>query len=473
MPLAVRVRSQAKPHGASAARDLWPLAALTVVAVLLRFPTLGVQHFWIDESVTAGLLHLDFVQMLKTIPSTESTPPLYYVLAWGWSQLFGTSEFALRALSALVGTVAVPLLYVAAREFASRRAALLAAGLAAVSPVLVWYSQEARAYALLISLSVLSLLFFGRALRRADTRSLVLWAVASAAALATHYFAIFPILAEAAWLLWRSPTRRRIALACVPLVLVAAALAPLAEHQRGQGHLMFIAGRSVASRLLDAGDVFVTGQHVSPARFATAIGAALVCAGLALLAVRAPASERRAALPLAVVGASAVVVPLLLALIGYDYILGRNLLPAWAPIAILGCAGLATGAAGRIGMVAGASLCVLSAAWTVAVPASDSLRREAISARVLGLPEKKAVVDIAYVPVGAGERRSGSVACPSGWRPRLARAGWIDAPPGTGAVRVERHQPPSAAWDGVVTRPPAQPATYQLTIVCVQAAPAG
>jgi mannosyltransferase len=449
------------------------MAALTAAAALLRFPSLGVQHFWIDESVTAGLLQLDFVQMLKTIPFTESTPPLYYVLAWVWSQLFGTSEAAIRALSALFGVAAVPVLYAAAREFASRRAALLAAGLAAVSPALVWYSQEARAYALLILLSALSLLFFGRALRRADTRTLVLWALASAAALATHYFAVFPVTAEAAWLLFRGPSRQRVVRACVPIPLVAAAMAPLAEHQRGQGHLMFIGERSLVSRLLDVGDIFVTGQHASPMRLATGVGAALVCVGLVLFAVRATAGERRSALPLAVVAATAVVVPVVLALLGYDYILARNLLPAWLPIAILACSGLATAAAGRIGVVAAASLCVLSAAWTLAVPVSDSLRREAISARVLGLPGADAVVDIVFVPVRQGERRSGSVACPSGYRPRFARAGWIDAPSGTPRVLAERHQPPSAAWDAVVTMPPAQPATYQLTVVCVPPARTG
>lgn len=467
------MRSRAGPHGASAARGLWPLMALTVVAALLRFPTLGIQHFWIDESVTAGLMRLDFVQMLKTIPSTESTPPLYYVLAWVWSQLSGTGEFGLRALSAIFGTAAVPVLYAAAREFVSRRAALLAAGLAAMSPALVWYSQEARAYGLLILLSALSLLFFGRALRRSDTRSLALWALASAAALVTHYFAIFPILAEAVWLLLRSSTRRPVVLACVPIIAVGAALAPLAEHQRNQGHLTFLADRSIGSRLLESADVFVTGQQASPVRFLTAIGAALILLGLILLAVRSSAKERRAALPVAVVAATAVAVPLLLALLGYDYILGRNLLPAWPPIAIVACGGFATRTVGKLGLAAAASLCILSAAWTLAVPATDSLQREAISAQVLGLPEGNAVVDIAYVPVARGGRDSGSVACPSGYRPKFARAGWIDAASGTAAVRARRRQPKSAVWSGVITVPPAQPATYQLTIVCVRAQATG
>ena len=68
--------------------------------------------------------------------------------------------------------------------------------------MLLWYSQEARAYALLALLCALSLLYFVRALRRGEPRATSsLWGVASALALATHYFAVFPIVAEAVWLL--------------------------------------------------------------------------------------------------------------------------------------------------------------------------------------------------------------------------------------------------------------------------------
>src|SRR5438876_576650 len=77
------------------------------------------------------------------------TPPFYYMLAWGWAKLFGTGEVGLRSLSALAGTLTIPAAYAAGRALSSRRAGLIAAALFAVNPLLVWYSQEARAYALL------------------------------------------------------------------------------------------------------------------------------------------------------------------------------------------------------------------------------------------------------------------------------------------------------------------------------------
>src|SRR5215211_79257 len=176
------------------------LAALTGLAALLRFSTLDLQSYWFDESVTVSLVRLDLGGMLARIPDSESTPPLYYLLAWPWSKAFGSGEVGLRSLSALLGTATVPLAYAAARELCSRRVGLALAALAAVNPVLVWYSQEARAYALLVLLTTLSLWSFARLLRRPSAAVAAAWAAASGLALLTHYFAAFAVLPEAVWL---------------------------------------------------------------------------------------------------------------------------------------------------------------------------------------------------------------------------------------------------------------------------------
>src|SRR5207253_5308105 len=117
------------------------------------------------------------------------TPPLYFVSVWFWAHVFGTSALGLRSLSAVAGTAAVPVAYLAGREMGTKRIALLAAALVAFNPFLVWYSQEARAYALLATLCACGLLFFLRALQAQERRALLWWAVASALALATHSFA--------------------------------------------------------------------------------------------------------------------------------------------------------------------------------------------------------------------------------------------------------------------------------------------
>src|SRR5256885_14808670 len=98
-----------RPASGSLVRRLgpagWALLALTALAAALRFSTLGVQSFWHDEAVTVGrILHPSLFDTLSTIPNSEATPPLYYVLAWGWTKGFGTGEGGARSLAALLGT---------------------------------------------------------------------------------------------------------------------------------------------------------------------------------------------------------------------------------------------------------------------------------------------------------------------------------------------------------------------------------
>src|SRR6185436_15614334 len=66
------------------------------------------------------------------------------------ASLGGTSEWVLRLPSALAGIAMVPVMAWLAARFVGRDAAVPAAWLAAGSPFLVWYSQEARNYAFLI-----------------------------------------------------------------------------------------------------------------------------------------------------------------------------------------------------------------------------------------------------------------------------------------------------------------------------------
>ncbi len=180
-----------------------------VAGALLRFATLDARSLWLDEALTADMLDGDLGALLSglTERSRSSSAPLYYLLAWPWAKLFGTGEIGLRSLPALLGTATIPVAYAVGRELVSRRVGLIAAALATVSPLLVWQSQDARQYALLVLLGGLSFLFFVRSLRTGRGQVLAAWAAASALAVATHYLAIFLVAAEAAWLLWTRRTR--------------------------------------------------------------------------------------------------------------------------------------------------------------------------------------------------------------------------------------------------------------------------
>src|SRR5436305_1742472 len=114
---------------AMGSRAMLAVIALTVIAALLRFWRLGHQGFWFDEGNTALLVQFSPGKMLGLIPQSESTPPLYYCVAWVWSRVFGHTEVGLRSLSAILGVATVPLAYVAGVKLISRRAGVIACAL--------------------------------------------------------------------------------------------------------------------------------------------------------------------------------------------------------------------------------------------------------------------------------------------------------------------------------------------------------
>lgn len=168
-----------------------------MLAAALRFAGLDAKGFWEDEAGTALLVGMDFGEMVSRIPEEETTPPLYYLLVWAWAQVFGGGEVGLRSFSALLGGATVPIAYLAGRELVSPRAGVIAAALVAVNPLLIWYGQEARSYALMVLLSAVALLFFAHAFYDPRPKWLALWSLSSALAIATHYFAGFLFLPQA------------------------------------------------------------------------------------------------------------------------------------------------------------------------------------------------------------------------------------------------------------------------------------
>jgi mannosyltransferase len=358
------------------ARHLHAVAALTLLAGILRFATLDVQSFWLDETITVGLVRKGLGGMLSSIPNSESTPPLYYLLAWGWAKLFGTGEVGLRSLSALIGTATVPVAYAAGALLATRRVGLAAAALAAVNPLLFYYSQEARAYALLALLGAASLAFFARALREPRPRTLGWWAAASAAALATHYFAVFIVAFEAVWLFATTSARRRVLVAVGSVAAVGAALLPLALHQRSNNAASFIRETTLGSRVAQVPKQFVVGLD-APAELAGAFaGGLLVLGGLWLLATRADADERAGARVAAAAAAAGIGVPLVLAVVGVDYLNARNAIAAWLPAALVTSAGFGARSARTAGTVLLGALCALSLAVVIGVLVDPSYQRD-------------------------------------------------------------------------------------------------
>jgi 4-amino-4-deoxy-L-arabinose transferase-like glycosyltransferase len=366
------------------------LGAIVVVAAIARFANLDEQSFWYDEAVTVGLLEMDFGDMLDRIPESESTPPLYYAVAWLWAKVFGTGEADLRSLSALCGTAFVPVIYAIGARAASARVGLVAAALAALNPLLVWYSQEARAYSLLVLFAGLSFLFFIRLLTGDPRRrTLVLWAVVSALAMATHYFAAFLVAIEAAWLLTTAANRRPIAVAAATLALVELALLPLLLHQRSLNLADFIDDAPLGYRIARTPKQFLVGFDAPGEVIAAIVAAVLVALAFWLVWTRGDDRERRAALIGIVVGGSLLAATALLALIGVDYFDTRNLLVAWPPLALAVAAALGARRSGAVGLAGAAALVAIGAVTVTLVNTDAKLQRDDWRGATEGLGDRE------------------------------------------------------------------------------------
>jgi 4-amino-4-deoxy-L-arabinose transferase-like glycosyltransferase len=392
-------RMAASPH-------LVALAGVVLAGVILRFATIDLQSYRYDEAVTVGrVLQPSLSATLAIVPHSESTPPLYYLAACLWAQLGGTGETWMRSLSALAGTASIVVVYLAALALPlPRRSGVIAAAMVAVSPVLIWFSQDVRSYALVFLLTALSFLFFAKARRGGAPLDLAWWALFSALAIATHYFAAFVVAAEAL-LLILGDNRRRVAIAVVAVTVAIAPLVPIALQQTANAHAGWIAEQPLDQRIERAGAKLVGNDNGAehgarqPGPIPLGVPLALALAAIALLLWRADPDERRGARVAALVGCLAVAMPLLLGLLGADYFGGRNLLPAFVPLLILLGAGFGVRRIGWAGLALAGAFCLCSVVFTVEIDRLPRLQREDLrnaAAEVGRLAPGKVVVTSRY-----------------------------------------------------------------------------
>jgi 4-amino-4-deoxy-L-arabinose transferase-like glycosyltransferase len=336
--------------------------AVTVVGAAFRFGTINVQSAWLDESSTILLVRHGFTGMLSHLWS-EETPPLYFVLAWAWTKALGGGVVDFRLLSALLGTITIPVMYAVGRRI-SPRVGLWAAALTTFNPAMYYYSQEARAYALLVFFAAAAFFFWLRTLQDGDGRSLALWSAMSVLALLTHYYAVFIFIPEAALLL-RYLGLRRLLAPVGAVALTGLALVPLALWQHST-YANELEGESTASRAAGAVKQFLVGLY-GPLEIYSAFFVGLIAVLAVTHLFRRQDRLRRLALEIGFVGAAAVVVPLVLPLIhvaGSSFE-GRHVISAWIPFALLVAMGLSDAGTPRVGALLGLALCAISLAVIV------------------------------------------------------------------------------------------------------------
>ena len=233
------------------------VSLILVAGFGLRLVGLPDQEMWPDEGYTVYFATLPAAQLLRET-ALDTHPPGYYLVMKAWTHLAGWDPVAVRSLSALLGIVAVSLVYRLGLDLLERRAALVASLLAATSALLVWHSGEARMYPLQLTTVLLASVLAVR-VARGETRYVPWYALALTAALYTHYFALLALAAHLTyWLFFAFRSSRRVAGAgLLGVVLAGTAFSPWGWYA-GQRLVISIPGKVLVERgqSLEANDYF-------------------------------------------------------------------------------------------------------------------------------------------------------------------------------------------------------------------------
>jgi uncharacterized membrane protein len=183
-----------------ALRWTW-LVLIAAFAAHIRTHELTRRSFWLDEGVSAEIARLRWSQLFLVLWHREANMALYYALLHFWMKL-GSSEAFVRGLSVLFGVATVPVIYALGRRLFGSAAGPIAAWLVAINAYAIYFSQEARSYALVVFLVTLSSWLLVRNLQQPTAARWLAYAIVSALAIYAHVFAALVIFAQAASLLW-------------------------------------------------------------------------------------------------------------------------------------------------------------------------------------------------------------------------------------------------------------------------------
>ena len=214
------------PEPGPATRSLVPyVVAVTTLAAGLMLYSLGSRSLHLDEGFTVGLVRRSTGDFLYALTHWEVNQAPYYVLFRGWYQL-GEGQATMRLLSVAFGVATVPVIYLLGKRLFDERVGLVAAVLLTLNAMVVQWSQQLRAYSMLLLLATLATWALVRAVDRPGTRTALLYAALATLAVYTHFFAVLVIGTHAVTLLAVRPLPRRLltvvgAVMTLPLAAIA------------------------------------------------------------------------------------------------------------------------------------------------------------------------------------------------------------------------------------------------------------
>jgi uncharacterized membrane protein len=198
------------------------VVVVLIASVVLRFVTRS--PMWLDEAQTVEIARRSLPHLFSALRE-DGSPPLFYVLLHGWMWIFGTSSFAIRALSGLFSVASLPLMALVARRFGlAKKSAWPAVLILATNPFAVRYATEARMYSLVLFFVLLALLAYERVWTVGGVWPAVGAALVTGALLLTQYWSLFLLATVGAAAIIAARRGERRALRLLPPMVVGALL---------------------------------------------------------------------------------------------------------------------------------------------------------------------------------------------------------------------------------------------------------
>jgi len=181
-------------------KQLIVLMFIILIASAIRFHDPTFRSIWGDEahSIYRAIEYSQSgIQAATANILKDSHLPAYFLLLSVWMKGFGIGEYSLRALSVLIGILAVISFYFFAKQLFEEKTALIGSFLMAISPLAIMHSQELRMYGLLLLFSILSSSYLWKLLSGNKNHSALLgYVLFTILLMLTHIYAVLILVAQ-------------------------------------------------------------------------------------------------------------------------------------------------------------------------------------------------------------------------------------------------------------------------------------
>ena len=171
------------------------LLTVLLLGFFLRIYDLDTKSIWLDEGISIKLSRAD-PAAITIERALNNHPPLYFIILHYWVRAFGNSVFSARLLSVLFGLLAIFMIYRVGCLVFNRETGLLSSLILALSLFNIHYSREVRMYGLLVFLTLVSMYFFLKLLKKRSRTNLIGYITACIFLLYTHYSGLYVVLAQ-------------------------------------------------------------------------------------------------------------------------------------------------------------------------------------------------------------------------------------------------------------------------------------